>query len=284
MGTVRDLLVRLEDDLGFITQRLFVLEAFAAELDRVTRGKPFRIWGSAVWMMALDSRDAYVTHLASWVKAAYSKGGALGQLQAHHARDFPRKWRQHGDGPKHDQHFASILRKQHDQLFARMFPEAVGASPGVQDFDGLRKRFVERVEGVVADRDANRAHPYERDGTASSSVRQLDLKELRELTSFIEGWLNALRQLSTGGTFAPSDMNFQCPTELAEELVDSVLMGSRSRATLVMGGLEREAYFQKLHDRHAARGNPDGPLFNDYVAGDELGLEDVDSAEDGEAV
>src|SRR5688572_23370287 len=102
MGTMRELLARLDDELGFITQRLFVLEAFAIELDRVTRGKPFRIWGSAVWMMALDSRDAYVMHLASWVKAAYSKGGALGQLQAHHVRDFPRKWRQRGDGPKHD--------------------------------------------------------------------------------------------------------------------------------------------------------------------------------------
>ena len=65
MGDIGQLLVTAEDQLLFITRRLFVMEAFTADLDRVTRGKPFRIWYGTLWMMILDSRDGHVTHFAS---------------------------------------------------------------------------------------------------------------------------------------------------------------------------------------------------------------------------
>lgn len=267
MSTITDLIEKLEDELGIITQRLFVLEAFAGEFNRTTRGKSFRIWGSAVWMMILDSRDAHVTHFASWLKSVYGKGGFFGQLTAHHPRAFPRKWRPRSSA-SHSPEFATILKKQHDESFARLFPDATTAFPSPDDVEKMRQRFVARIEQVVADRDSNRAHPYEEAGSVASSTKLLEFSELRALTTFVEDWLNALRLLSTSSSFVHSDMNFQSPTELAEELVDSVLVGSRSRANLVMGGTDREVYYDDLHTRHAAIGSPDEPLFNDYIPDD----------------
>lgn len=264
--SIVDLIERLEDELGTITQRLFVLEAFGTELDRVTRGKPFRIWGSAVWMMILDSRDAHVTHLASWLKSQYSKGGFFGQLRAHHLRAVPRKWKPQGRN-KHSPQFAKELEKQHNTIFARLFPNTTGICPGAMDVANLQQQFILAVQHVVADRDANRAHPYEKSGTASSSAKQLDFKELRACTTFVESWLNDLRQLSIGSTFAHSDMNFQSPSALAEELVDAVLLGSQARAQLLMGGADRHAYYDDLHVQHSALGAPAQILFNDERRG-----------------
>lgn len=263
----KQLIERLEDDLGTITQRLFVLEAFAAELERVTRDKPFRIWGSAVWMMILDSRDTHVTHLASWLKALYRKGGFFGQLAAQHSRALQRKWRPQ-PGSQHSEHFAAILKEQHDEAFSRLFPGVTRAVPGPGDFDALRQRFIDAVKHVVADRDENRAHPYEKSGAASGTAKQLDLKELRRVTTTVEAWLNDLRLVSTSSSFVHTDMNFQGVESLAEDLVDSVLIGSRSRASLVMAGADREQYYEDIHARHRTLGSPDEPLFNDYIKDD----------------
>ena len=65
-----------------VARRQFVMEAFTKEVDRVTRGREFRIANGPIWMMLLDSRDVMVVHLASWAKGIYQPGGLIGQLRA----------------------------------------------------------------------------------------------------------------------------------------------------------------------------------------------------------
>jgi hypothetical protein len=260
---ITELLRELEDDLGQITQRLYLFEAFGAELERVTRTKPFRIWGSGVWMLIIDSRDTHVTHLGSWLKSLYRQSGFFGKLKASHPKAFPRKWRGTTNGRSP---FADRPKTKHDETFKRLFPEAAGAYARPADIDGLRATFIAGVEHVVADRDENRAHPYEKDGSASGSVKMLNFKELREVTQFVEVWLNELRLLSTRSWFEHRNMNFQDSGLLARDLVDAVLIGSRERSGRVMAEGDRERYYDLLHARHAELGNPEAPLFNDYSA------------------
>jgi hypothetical protein len=79
----------IEHDLMQTARRLYALEAFVEELDRVTSKKPFRIWNDIVWMMLLDSRDMLVIHLASWTMHLVEAGGLFAQLKANHLLDLP---------------------------------------------------------------------------------------------------------------------------------------------------------------------------------------------------
>src|SRR4051794_36492533 len=74
-----------------LARRMFVMEAFKTDLDRVSRNKQFRIRNDVTWLMLLDSRDMLVVQLASWAKGVYEPGGLIGSIQADHVRDLPRR-------------------------------------------------------------------------------------------------------------------------------------------------------------------------------------------------
>ena len=53
---VIELLGRFERSLNSLARRQYVVEAVQSEIDRVARGKEFRIWNDVVWLMLLDTR------------------------------------------------------------------------------------------------------------------------------------------------------------------------------------------------------------------------------------
>ena len=63
--TLKDLLWDRYSTLLGIKRRVYFLRAFVADLDRVARGKTFRIRNDIVWNMILDARDKCVIDLYS---------------------------------------------------------------------------------------------------------------------------------------------------------------------------------------------------------------------------
>lgn len=263
MATIEELLTQEEDRLLFITRRLFVFEAFTAQLERATRGKPFRIWHGSLWMMILDSRDAHVIHFGSWLKSMYSGGGFFGQLQAHHLRSLPRKWRRLREAPNSLE--ARLLEPSHDEAFAELFPGNTEPFPKPAAVEALKQRFISTVSPVIEDRHANRAHPYEGTGRASASAKMLNVAELRQITDFAQRILNRLRLVALSSTLAHVDMNPTSSEEFGEELVDTILVGSKWRSSVVKGDLPRDVFYDRLHARHDALNKGDPRLFNDNL-------------------
>lgn len=237
------------------------MEAFTTELDRVTRGKPFRIWNDILWMMLLDSRDAHVIHFGSWLKSMYTTGGFFGQLRAHHLKRLPRQWRRLSE-PEGSLE-ARILERGHNEAFDEIFPGTAGPFPTPDDVDALRERFIASVKTVVGDRDNNRAHPFEHAGSSESSDEMLNVTELGTITRYVERVLNRIRLISTSSTLTHLDVSGTSSKYFAETLVDDLLVGHRWRARVVMGTTAREDYYRELHVRHDKRQPEDSRLFND---------------------
>lgn len=271
------LLERVEDaeaQIDVIKARLDMLQAFVAELAKVTRGKEFRIWNRGVWIALLDSRDQLIISLASWCKAKYSGGGLFGQVRAHHLSDLG-SWL-----PKSV--VANALELKHrEDAFQRLFPVAAQAGrnvPAADDIECLRNTFQARIEGsgLMADRAENRAHPFE---GKSGRAAMLDMPQVAMLFKYIEQLLNDLRLLCNRSTRAYHDV-YSCGSGSSpEDLVDLVLCGRVSRMWLVWGveticmedGTDtqwwwqhRHAYYERIHAAYD-KGTEDArfPLFND---------------------
>lgn len=270
MGTTFDELVgKFEWNLLAVAKRQFVIEAFKADLDKITRGKLFRIRNDIVWSMLLDTRDMLVVHLASWAKGVYEKGGLIGQLQAHHCRDLPRA------RPKterdDDEGWTRRRDREHAESFGRLFPSSKERYPEPADVEELRSRFIDRTAPLLDDRSQNRAHPYEKE-REPGSVRMLDIPDLRETISFSEQLMNDLTMVARGSTLHYDDMNNASPDDVARELVDTILLGTADRGARKKAQSEREAFYQAVHARHDTA-PPSPPLasesperyFNDYI-------------------
>jgi hypothetical protein len=228
-----------ENSLQWLTRRLFALEEVFSKLDESTKGKAFRIWNAPLWTMVIDSRDMHVTHFASWARSMFQKGGLFKQVQAHHLRDFK--------------------RSEHPTAFARLFPNATGNAPQPSDLKSLCDHFVERVEILVADRDANRAHLYER--KTRGRAKFLKPAELRTLTTEIEGLLNDLRRVACHSELGYHDHNDTPVDEAAIYAVDGILLGPRSRIRAGRAKADRDALYAQLHRAHE-KVSASGPPFN----------------------
>lgn len=256
--TLDSLLKEVEDHVLFLRSRLYFLEAFVEELDRVTRGKPFVIWNDTVWTMVLDHRDALVVHLAGLAKSMYSKGGLFGQVRAHCLHEFgPRRhW---ASDAKHDWE-RRRLDTDHAAAFARLFPQACGRKLRPSDIDALRDSFEAVVRQVVADRDGNRAHPFEkqRQGTA----QMLAMHELAKVFDGVQDMLNDMRLVSSGSTLDYHDMSAVRCEDTAATIVDLVLMNAMVRLQMMPRGLDRSAVYDRMHELHDRLGAGGDKLFN----------------------
>lgn len=266
-----------EGEVDVIERRLYMLKAFVAELEKVTRGKEFRIWNGGVWVALLDSRDQLVISLASWCKAQWSKGGLFGQIGAHHLGELGRRL------PKEAKPVHGEIEGR-DGAFGRLFPAAGKAgrhAPTPDDVECLRNAFLARIEGsgLMSDRSDNRAHPFER---KSGTAAMLDLPQLGALFEYVHRLLNDLRLLCDRSTRSYNDV-YDCGSGSSpEDLVDLVLCGNIGRMWLVWEvkanatepGSDRRwwwqhrlAYYGRIHDAHDKRAASAGaPFFNDLPA------------------
>jgi hypothetical protein len=266
-----------ESILLVIGRRLGALEAFLAELDRVTRGKPFHVWNGLQWLLLLDSRDILVVHLASWAKSVYEPGGLLGQIGANHLRDLSRKLIP-TERDLADAHFMRLRSKFREEAFARLFPNATDAHPKPPDVDGLRDSFSAKMKPVLEDRHANRAHPFER---KKGSAAMLELSQMRELYDYSTKMMNDLRLVGCDSTFGYPEGSWD--KGAAIDLVDALLIGTSSRMRIVRGETPRDEYYARLHERHDALADPSAAMFNDVRRdGEQSGADEGGEGGDGE--
>lgn len=240
-----------------ICRRAFVLEAFAAELDRVRRGKDFTIWNDIVWRMHQDTEDMLVIDLAAWARGTYGEGGLLGQLQGKFSRSVTQKSATVEKVSRHLKKYFAAMRRERYQ---RLFPDACKGRPSGRDFEQLRESFEKALNSLVADRDANRAHRYE--VRKQSPARRFSVSEIRSVIGYTEQFINDLKHVTDDASFVFLDMNIAGAAATAKPLVDMVLLGDLEFASEVgADGLGRERLYELMHERHDALGNL-GLMFN----------------------
>jgi hypothetical protein len=244
-----------------VARRQYVMEALTKELNRVTRGRTFRIANDVTWLMLLDSLNVLVIHLASWARGVYQPGGLIGQLRATHLQSFPRKrppeprdgewsgWRERRD-------------REHAESFARLFPNAIGAYPDGAAFEGLTDDFAARMKPVVDARN-DRAHLYEVKGAGTAKV--LDVSELRALVDYGDQFLQDLRMVSEGSSLHHEDMNSPKAEDVAPDLVDSLVLGTSDRIRRVRKDQDRDAFYDQLHAEHERLPTEPDRHFNDRL-------------------
>jgi len=238
-----------QNKLTSIKRRLHLLKAFVTELTSVTKGKPFTIWDSLAWMMALDSRDALILHLASFAKG----------LHKHHLKHMlhPHLGRLKRVVTVEDEY--DPLPKEIEEAFTRLFPDCVKKTPGKADVKALRCRLEARIDELRKDRNANRAHVFELGGNA----RMLSLEESEAVFDHLEGLLSDLRLIASQGNkdTNPIDRTID-PHLTARVLVDRIVLDMEIEERRERGGM-----YEQLHESHDA--NPHRQHFN---AADDKGL------------
>ena len=227
-----------EEHLTKLTRRLYALEAIRAELKAASRGKNFFVWNSVVWTMVLDMRDMHVIDLTSWARVLTGRKGLFKTL-----RRFPMK----------------LLRSAAPDAFVSLFPNAQGDTPLEADFEELVTRLLTRIEPLTLDRNSNRAHRFE---VPRGSAQALDLDELRALTTELEETFNCVRRLAFHTEFGYSDLNSTPVKNVANELVETILVGPEPRRGVVRGKKPLSEFYADLHERHDKRESGKG-LFND---------------------
>jgi len=146
-SVLEDMFRREENKIEAFSRRLYLIEAVQNEITTVTRRKRFKIWNDLVWMMVLDTRDAFVIHFASWLRGVTERGGLLRQIQAHHVRRLRRKWK--SDRYSDHELLRSLLAHKHEETFARLFPEVTAAFPRPEDVERVRSDFHERFAPIT---------------------------------------------------------------------------------------------------------------------------------------
>jgi hypothetical protein len=269
MNSLEDILHKAQNDLLRIRRRHFALQKVTRELERVSRGKPFNAWNDVVWWMLADHHQVLVTELASWARSLCQPGGLFGQLQAHHLSAFPEKrtWGKEGE--------AADLTRLFDRNYAaarqRVFP-AASAALKPEDVTALKGRFHDDFKPLIEDRHV-RAHPYER--ASSVNAKMLDVEGVGRLIEQAAQMLNDLTLVAHGSTHSPSEVNYVNTDANAEDLADQVLIGTSARRGILMGALEREAYYAALHRLHDAASGIE--CFNDHRIEEALRREQGDT-------
>jgi hypothetical protein len=241
------LLDKFDGQLHHLARRQFLVEAFQADLDKVTRGEGFRIRNGVLWIMSLDTRDTLVVHLASWARGVYQPGGLIDRLRADHARDLPTE---RPAGPHDDDPSWSAMRdREHAGALARLFPGTSEPYPTDSQFEQLRDTFVARMKPVVDDA-ANRVRPYDPDPQAGS-VKMLDFPALREAISYAERLMNDLSMVGRHTEHDHREMNTPDAADVVPDMVDAILLGPPKQIERVRDGLDRIAFYDELHHRQA---------------------------------
>jgi len=250
--------------LAFRT-RCLALKAFEDELIARTGERPFAIANTVVWDAMFAERDNLVIHFASWIRAFTKKGGFFGQLCAHHFREL------------REQFSAALTEtpkpgrdRRLTRLACRLPDAARRGALNPEDIDALRSASREELEHVVDDRDAFRAHPYER--MRKGTAQMLKINEISLALEAAERLLNDLRLLIGRGQLVYSYQSLTNREETAKDLVDLVLFGSVLLLATHIGAnalqvksafwwQRRDAFLTALQEELAT--HPDA-LFNDH--------------------
>jgi hypothetical protein len=198
---------------------LSALKKFQNALGQATGGKPFLIRDAFVWSVMLHSRDAFVIHFASWARSVYEDGGLLGQIGADCSRLYIKKPKSKSTDDYGEVQY-SIHRRE---AFERLFPDAAARAKGKvrhEEVVKLRDRFVTDVAAVVTDRNEHRAHPYEKQETATAAM--MDLTQLDDALSACKTFIHDLSLVLNDLTTSYPD-NLLGSNRTAESLVDLML-------------------------------------------------------------
>jgi hypothetical protein len=271
---ISQLMRELFDDLWFFGRRMCHVLSVYAELDGVTRGKTFEVHHEPMWIMALSERDMIVVDLASWAKAFYSPGGFLAKL---HGPDLQAlSWRWEDEAQEESSFLRSYNVEWRREKFDRLFPGASKAAPSRQDIENLVDRLAAEWRPLVQDRSDHRAHKYERRKQASAQM--LFPHEVAGHLKACQLVVADLRALATNSSFDAYGFEPKAKKHdrHAQDVVDLILCGpinwivehdpSEGHPPEVKYYWQRrEAYYERLHRAHEARGKPDEP-FNALLA------------------
>lgn len=264
-----------------IKRRLHVMRAFVEELDRTSRGEPFRIRNDIVWNAMLDLRDKLVIDLYSLTvemrhgmkpidpkaHGSYRAGlkwkrGLFIEIRDHHLASLTHT---HVPDPDDDEYVIEMDTEAKEQAFARLFPNCTADSPSAPDIEDLCERFRVRMVPLGNDRNKNRAHAQEGD---AGTAKMLSVPELEALFEYVERLLEDLSMVSAFSSFARTNMNHADCKETSADLVDLILLGNISDVRRVTAKRTRDELYARLHEMHdanaAAEADDEGPLhFND---------------------
>ena len=244
-----------------IKRRLHVLRPFVAELDRVTRSKPFRFRNDIVWLEILDMRDKLVIDLYSLtvemrhgVKpldpnvpfrgSAKRKRGLFVEIRDHHLASLTRTYVRH---PDDDDYEFRLYTKTKAEVFGRLFPSCTADSPTAAQVDELCERFRLRMVPLGDDRNKNRAHALEGD---AGLARMHTVPDLAELFEYVEGLLEDLSLVSSGSAFGGDNMVHADCKETAADQVDMILLGNISDIRQLTMTRTRDQLYDQLHQIH----------------------------------
>lgn len=261
---IRDVIFEAHGALEMRARRLYALEPFAAEINRLTRGKRFTIHNDIVWTMALDSRDKLVIDLADWSRVAYAPGarGFLRTIQHHlPLLGARRTWGR--DESLHD-------AEMHRQCRQRLFPGA-GEQTSHHDLQGLIDRFAARFKPLALDRHGNRAHQYEHERSRKPVVVMHDFAQIRELVDYAHRVLLDLLLVACGTSTALSDRFAASGEQTARETVAMMMLPLTTRERITAAGVSFESFIDHLHEHDTSRptteiGDGRLPTFNDGAA------------------
>lgn len=270
-----------------IKRRLPVVHAFADELTRVTRGKPYRFRNDIVWRAMLDVRDKLVIDLYSLtvemrhgIKARYpdarvskTKRGLFIELRDHHLASLTRTYVPH---PDDDGFEIKHHTEGKAETFARLFPNCTAESPGVADVEDLCEEFRLKMVPLGDDRNKNRAHALEGD---AGTAKMLWVPEFADCFDYTEKLLEDLSLLSAGACFGRTNMNNADCKETSADMVDMILLGNISDVRRLTATRTRDELYTRLHeiddaaqadetdkhDKHHFNDRQFGPPFEDWV-------------------
>jgi hypothetical protein len=272
-GTAMQLVEEQEEHLIQQLPRLASIRSIEAELQGRVGDATFLIANEFVWLAMLDHRDMCVIHLASWARGMYEKGGFFRRLQSRPPGELfvP-------DPGYVEDAIKRVQAQERRKRFTGRFPEAAGRGKlQHQDVEALKDSFVTKLESVVDDRDAVRAHRYEKRG-AKANVKMLGVTEVADAFDYAKELLNDLRLFASRSTLGYPSEGLTAGANAdstAADLVDLLLLGSFNQLTIDTGATEhlhrqtgeywyqhREDFFRCLRELHESKADPK-PMIND---------------------
>ncbi len=186
-----------------------------------------------------------------------------------------RRWGDESREPRLDEvlreHVTYLNSDWRTKPFDRLFPNADEDLPSPQDLEALRKRLYKDFEPLRKDRNAHRAHKFERGMKADATWLVLDdavrhLKPCQDL-------LIDFRCLATNSQFVHHAIRGNPDEDEAQDIVDLILCGTITWMWIYGAGSDsaperplhwqrRQAYYERLHAAHDACGDAAAP-FND---------------------
>lgn len=268
--TLQSEIQKVENAILEIRRRLYFLDAYQAEAQRLFEDKSFRIKNDILWMLLIDSYEMLIIHFAGLVKGMYTPGGFFDVLKSTAPALRPKSWRKF-ESPKgrifSDRTMTDEERKKIEielsvsfqknqaervkQTLVEIFPELEGDKefrPKPEQIDKLKDKFEVEMRSIVDDRDQHRAHRY--DMTKSSTLKKEDLvttEILSDKFDYLQNLMNSLRFIGTDSSFGYSNMCWGDTRNTAEDFIDLLQLGNINQVNITAGdpSAEFKYYWQR---------------------------------------